>query len=163
MAMMRPKNGRLPVTANPAGGFTPGQIPDPNKDYYASHLQQGVSSMNPMASTKAGNPAISGTGESALSQNLGLATRGRQQREAYDAAQREKNMFTMPRNVLPTMNVDALTQALFENRAGKVRTSGAAGYDDPGFFDNQLSPEEAAMRGREDYLRSQDLARLSRR
>src|SRR5258706_9926271 len=91
-ASVQPLTSRFAVAPQAGGGFARVSRPDPNDAmalYAQSHGQAGA---GPHASMEhpvsAWSPAVTNTGESALSANLGLLARATQNRQAFNASGR---------------------------------------------------------------------------
>lgn len=104
---------RPSVSAMAQGGYAVAQRPNPNDAM--STYQRG----QPGVPQSGMNPAVTDTGESALSANVGLMQRGQEARRAYDAAESQRN---------PTHNIgvaadpmwEAVKQSLYERGAGSL-------------------------------------------
>ncbi len=157
---------------DPRGGFTREGTPNPN-DAMATY-KRGAGSVPVGAYAGGGDrtgtlpPFLAGSGESALSANLGLLQRAKDTRAAYDMGEVDRRAQAgntglaaiAPLAMLPMdQRFDALLQALAERGVSKLSTGAAHFRDAPGFFDQQ-NPDSQAQQARADTLRLQDISRL---
>lgn len=117
--------GLPPVSPNMGGGggYQVAHRPDPNSGMELFKRGQGA----PQAQGGF-NPAITASGESALSANLGLQQRGMQNRQQFDQAESARNPYhNIGAPVDPMW--EGLKQALYERGTGEIQTGGVGGMD----------------------------------
>lgn len=135
---------RLAVAPRATGGYDRAQRPDPNDpiDVYKRAVGPGLVTGQTGSTnlpTRSGATFVTNSGESALSQNVGLMQRADAQTAASETADRQRNMFTPIRTVPIDRRWAALHQALYEAGTDKVQTGASAGYAPRGFFDTQAT------------------------
>ena len=176
--------GMPPVRPRTAGGYERASVPNPNDPmeiYKRSHgnIAGGTYGSSQMPEVNAPNPLFTGTGGSALGENISRAARGREHRQQYAAGETERRAQAGNTGIAAWAPIDtvgkdpktdALLQALYEAGTDELQTGAAAGWQGRGFYDLQTpgqaqayNPAEAQVGGFAGSPTNQAMGRLQGR